>query len=107
MLLHGIYFYWQHHEINFYKDQEETKSENCKFSVFSYKSGEFNVRFIEIHSVFSCVGIILLVKRRCTISSVLPSYTGSVASGSRCTCALYRCSCTLVSYVGWLELHGN
>lgn len=103
MLSHGIYVYWQHHKINFYKDQEETKSENCKFSVFSCKSGEFNECFIGMHSVFSCIDTILQVKRRHGILSILPTYTGSVASGSRCTCPLYKWSYMLVTCVAWLN----
>lgn len=63
MLLYGLYIYWQQRKTNFYKDQEETKSENCKFSVFPCKSGEFDVRLIDIIFVFSCDGITLQFKK--------------------------------------------
>lgn len=81
------------------------KKQNLRIAnfVFSCKSGEFNECFIGMHSVVSCIDIILQVKRRHGILSILPTYTGSVASGSRCTCALYKWSYMLVTCMAWLN----
>lgn len=96
-------------KINFYRDKEATKSENCKLLIFIYKSSEFNTCLRATYSsVFSCIDAILQVKRRhnilCIIYYPQTQDQGFLAVSAEVQCEVLLYPCQLC---GLRESHGH